>query len=73
MLLIAVDQKLQAGESPQTNETAAENIRRENGRLILVPNSSMSGYEKTNLFYQRIDIRNCAIIDTTLTVMTSDL
>ncbi len=62
---IAVDQKLQGrGIGRKLMETAEENIRRENGRLILVETSSRSGYEKTNLFYQRIGYKETArIID----------
>ena len=45
-------------------EAAEEEIRKAKGRLILVETSSKPGYEKTNLFYQRIGYKEaCRISD----------
>ncbi len=52
---IAVDHTIQGkGIGRQLMDAAEENIKKANGRLILVETSSKPGYEKTNLFYQRI-------------------
>jgi ribosomal protein S18 acetylase RimI-like enzyme len=62
---IAVDSSIQGkGIGRQLMAAAEENIIREGGRLILVETSSKPGYEKTNLFYQRLGYREaCRIID----------
>ena len=45
-------------------EAAEEKIKQAQGRLILVETSSKSGYEKTNLFYQRVGYKEaCRIIE----------
>lgn len=52
---IAVDHNTQGkGVGKVLMAAAEEKIRQAKGRLILVETSSKPGYEKTNLFYQRI-------------------
>jgi ribosomal protein S18 acetylase RimI-like enzyme len=62
---IAVDQNKQGqGVGRKLMNAAEEKIRQNRGRLILVETSSKPGYEKTNLFYQRIGyIEACRIKD----------
>lgn len=60
---IAVDHNTQGkGVGKVLMAAAEEKIRQAKGRLILVETSSKPGYEKTNLFYQRIGyIEACRI------------
>jgi GNAT superfamily N-acetyltransferase len=52
---IAVDHTIQGkGIGRRLMEAAEKNIKKAGGRLIIVETSSKPGYEKTNLFYQRI-------------------
>ena len=52
---IAVDHNIQGkGIGRQLMDAAETNIKNAGGRLVLVETSSKPGYEKTNLFYQRI-------------------
>jgi GNAT superfamily N-acetyltransferase len=62
---IAVDHTIQGqGIGRQLMEAAEENIKRAGGHLVLVETSSKPGYEKTNLFYQRLGYKLTArIID----------
>ena len=62
---IAVNRRLQGqGIGRRLMEAAEENIKREKGRLALVETSSKPGYEKTNIFYQRMGYKEAArIID----------
>jgi ribosomal protein S18 acetylase RimI-like enzyme len=62
---IAVDRNIQGKGVGRELMTAAENkIFHAGGRLILVETSSKAGYEKTNLFYQRLGYKEaCRIID----------
>jgi ribosomal protein S18 acetylase RimI-like enzyme len=62
---IAVDHDIQGqGIGRKLMEAAEQKIRQAKGRLILVETSSKPGYEKTNLFYQRLGYREaCRIID----------
>jgi ribosomal protein S18 acetylase RimI-like enzyme len=62
---IAVDHNIQGqGIGRRLMEAAEEKIRAAKGRLVLVETSSKPGYEKTNLFYQRIGYKEAArIID----------
>ncbi len=62
---IAVDHNTQGqGVGRKLMEAAEEKIKQAKGRLILVETSSKPGYEKTNLFYQRIGYKEaCRIID----------
>jgi ribosomal protein S18 acetylase RimI-like enzyme len=62
---IAVDHNIQGqGIGKKLMEAAEEKIRQAKGRLVLVETSSKPGYEKTNLFYQRIGYKEAArIID----------
>ncbi len=62
---IAVDHNTQGqGVGKKLMEAAEEKIKQARGRLILVETSSKPGYEKTNLFYQRIGYKEtCRIVD----------
>ena len=62
---IAVDHNTQGqGIGRKLMEAAEEKIKQAKGRLVLVETSSKPGYEKTNLFYQRIGYKETArIID----------
>jgi ribosomal protein S18 acetylase RimI-like enzyme len=62
---IAVDHNIQGqGIGRQLMEAAEENIKQAGGHLVLVETSSKPGYEKTNLFYQRLGYKLTArIID----------
>jgi ribosomal protein S18 acetylase RimI-like enzyme len=52
---IAVDHNIQGqGIGRKLMEEAEDKIKEANGRLIIVETSSKPGYEKTNLFYQRL-------------------
>jgi ribosomal protein S18 acetylase RimI-like enzyme len=60
---IAVDHKIQGqGIGRRLMASAEEKIKQLKGRLILVETSSKPGYEKTNLFYQRIGYKEAARI-----------
>ncbi len=62
---IAVDHNTQGqGVGKKLMEAAEGKIKQAQGRLILVETSSKPGYEKTNLFYQRIGYKEtCRIVD----------
>jgi len=62
---IAVDRNYQGkGFGKKLMQAAEEDIRKSGGRLILVETSSKHGYEKTNLFYQRMGYKEvCRIKD----------
>jgi ribosomal protein S18 acetylase RimI-like enzyme len=62
---IAVDHNIQGqGIGRRLMQAAEEKIKAARGRLVLVETSSKPGYEKTNLFYQRIGYKEAArIID----------
>ena len=62
---IAVDHNIQGqGIGRQLMAASEEKIKEAGGRLILVETSSKPGYEKTNLFYQRVGYKEAArIID----------
>jgi GNAT superfamily N-acetyltransferase len=62
---IAVERSLQGqGVGKKLMAAAEDEIKKAGGRLILVETSSKPGYEKTNLFYQRIGyIEACRIKD----------
>jgi ribosomal protein S18 acetylase RimI-like enzyme len=62
---IAVDCNIQGqGLGRKLMEAAERKIMRAKGRLILVETSSKPGYEKTNLFYQRVGYKEaCRIME----------
>lgn len=62
---IAVVRDIQGrGVGKKLMQAAEEQIRQVRGRLILVETSSKPGYEKTNLFYQRVGYKEiCRIVD----------
>jgi ribosomal protein S18 acetylase RimI-like enzyme len=60
---IAVNHEIQGqGVGRNLMKSAENEIRRQKGRLIIVETSSKPGYEKTNLFYQRLDYKEAARI-----------
>lgn len=62
---LAVDHGTQGqGIGGKLMQAAEEKIHKAGGRLILVETSSKPGYEKTNLFYQRVGYKEAGrIID----------
>ena len=62
---IAVDRDIQGqGLGKELMKAAEEEIKKAKGRLILVETSSKTGYEKTNIFYQRAGYKEaCRIRD----------
>jgi ribosomal protein S18 acetylase RimI-like enzyme len=60
---IAVDHEIQGqGVGRKLMEAAENEIKKQAGRLIIVETSSKPGYEKTNLFYQRLNYKEAARI-----------
>jgi ribosomal protein S18 acetylase RimI-like enzyme len=60
---IAVDHNVQGqGVGRKLMDAAEEKIKQAKGRLVIVETSSKPGYEKTNLFYQRIGYKETARI-----------
>jgi ribosomal protein S18 acetylase RimI-like enzyme len=60
---IAVDHNIQGrGIGRVLMEAAEEKIKQAKGRLAILETSSKPGYEKTNLFYQRIGYKEAARI-----------
>ena len=62
---IAVDRDIQGqGLGKELMKAAEEEIKEAKGRLIVVETSSKTGYEKTNVFYQRAGYKEtCRIRD----------
>lgn len=66
---IAVDRVTQGkGVGRKLMEAAEGKIKQAKGRLVMVETSSKPGYEKTNLFYQRLGYREAARIKDFYTV-----
>jgi len=60
---IAVDHEIQGkGIGRELMTAAEEKIQRAKGRLIVIETSSKAGYEKTNLFYQRMGYKEACRI-----------